>query len=110
MTQHHRQVAYDAAIAPFRHDLPLGMSRTEVKQYLDSKGIDYISAGYGPDAETYTIEIGEEPGSLVCESWKVYIALEFQPSDKTTDSRDRREACEADKLTDIHIRKIGTCL
>lgn len=73
------------------------MDRADVRKYLDSQAVAYHAVRYGGnDADTYEIKIAEEPShSLVCEKWIVYIALEFTA---------------ADKLRDLHIRKIGTCL
>ena len=63
-----REVAYRAAIAPFERDLRLGMNRAEVQSYLASRKVVYHPVRYGgSDADTYEIEIGEEPGSLFCE-------------------------------------------
>jgi hypothetical protein len=91
-----REAAYRAAIAPFERDLRLGVDRAEVQTYLASRKVDYHPVRYGgSDADTYEIKIGEEPGSLVCEHWTVYIALEFSA---------------ADKLREVHVRKVGTCL
>jgi hypothetical protein len=73
------------------------MNRVEIEKYLDSKAVAYhrVRDG-GSDADTDEIKIAEEPSySLVCEEWTVYIALEFTA---------------ADKLRDLHIRKVGTCL
>jgi len=96
VTQARREATYHAAIAPLKSGLPVGMDRAEVKKYLDSHRVDYHAARYGGrDEDTYEIKIGEEPGNLVCERWTVYIALEFNA---------------ADKLREVHIRKIGTCL
>jgi hypothetical protein len=98
--QTRREVAYRAAIAPFQRDLHLGMSRTDVRQYLDARAVQYHRVQYGGDeAATYQIKVGEEPAglfsSLVCDPWAVYIALEFSADDT---------------LRDIHIKKVGTCL
>ena len=97
VTQARRDASYRAAIAPSQRDLHLGMDTADVRKYLDSRAVAYHSVrDGGSDADTYQIKIAEEPShSLVCENWNVYIALEFTP---------------ADKLRDLHIRKIGTCL
>jgi hypothetical protein len=96
VTQARREATYHAAISPFESSLPVGIDRAEVKKYLDSHRVDYHAVRYGgSDADTYEIKIGEEPGSLACERWTVYIALEFDA---------------ADKLRKVHIRKVGTCL
>jgi len=97
VTQSRRDASYRAAIAPFQRDLNLGMDRADVRKYLDSHAVAYHAVRYGGnDADTYEIKIAEEPShSLACEKWIVYIALEFTATDK---------------LRDLHIRKIGTCL
>ena len=96
ITQARRDASYQIAIALYKRDLPIGMDRTEVKNYLNSHSIICNTVRYGgADGDTCEIKIGEEPGGIFCDPWTVYIALEFSP---------------ADKLRDIHIRKIGTCV
>jgi hypothetical protein len=96
ITEARREASYRAAMTPFERDLRVGMDRAEVQTYLDSRRVDYHRVRYGGnDADTYEIKIAQEPDSLICEHWTVYVALEFSP---------------ADKLREIHIRKIGTCL
>jgi hypothetical protein len=96
ITQARREATYRSAIAPFQRDLRVGMGKTAVQKYLDSRRVSYRAVGFaGNDADTYEIKIGEEPGSFVCDPWNVYIALEFSPTDK---------------LREVHIKKIGTCL
>jgi hypothetical protein len=95
--QARREASYRIAVASFQRDLHIGTDRADVQQYLHSRKVDYHVVRYGGnDADTYEIKIGEEPAnSLVCEDWDVYVALEFTASDK---------------LREIHVRKIGTCL
>ncbi len=96
IAQNRREASYRAMMTPFERDLHIGMDRAEVQMYLDSRRIDYHRVRYGGnDADTYEIKIGHEPDSLMCEHWTVYVALEFSP---------------ADKLRDVHLRRIGTCL
>jgi hypothetical protein len=97
LNQARREASYRATVASFQRDLHIGTDRADVQQYLHSRKVDYHAVRYGGnDADAYEIKIGEEPSnSLVCENWDVYVALEFTA---------------ADKLRDIHVRKIGTCL
>src|SRR5579863_9345689 len=97
LNQARREASYRTAVASFQRDLHIGDDRAEVQQYLHSRKLDYHVVRYGGnDADTYEIKIGKEPSnSLVCEHWDVYVALEFTA---------------ADKLREIHVRKIGTCL
>ena len=95
-----REASYETKMLPFRRDLRLGMSKVDVQNYLHSRDVSCPTVHYGGrDGDTCEIEIGEEPAGLlegfVCEPWTVYLALELTG---------------ADKLRDIHIRKIGTCL
>ncbi len=96
MAQSRRESAYRAAIAQFQRDLPLGTPRDEVQKYLDSRNIRYFVAKRGGTrVEAYEIKIGEDPGGLVCEPWDVSVALEFGSSDA---------------LSQVHLRRSGTCL
>ena len=70
------------------------MDRIEVKKYLDSWQVDYSIVSYG-GSDTYEIKVGEEPSSLVCKHWTVYVALEFDTGDK---------------LREVHLRQKGICL
>jgi hypothetical protein len=92
-----RDASYGTALASYQRDLHIGADKADLQQYLHSRKLDYHAVRYGGnDADTYEIQIGVEPSnSLVCEDWDVYVALEFTA---------------ADKLREIHIRKIGTCL
>ena len=96
ITHLHREAAYHAAIAPFERDLTHGMSKASVEDYLRARNIEHntvqVGGSPGPRIE---VQIGEEPGSLVCAPWRVYAAFEFNSQDA---------------LTDIHIVKVGTCL
>lgn len=91
-----REASYRTAVAAFQRDLRIGADRVDVQQYLNSRKVDYHVRYGGNGAETYEIEIGEEPSdSLVCEDRDVSVTLEFTV---------------ADKLREIHVRKEGTCL
>jgi len=93
VTQAWRDAAYRAAMAPFQRDLRVGTSRADAEGYLHSHGVEYHATNFG---ETHLMQIGEEPpGNLWCEPSRVSIALEFG---------------SGDTLTEVQIRKIGTCL
>jgi len=96
-SQYRREAKYRAAIEKFQRDFPVGVGRPLVEAYLHLHGISYNITGDRPigAGDTYQIKIGEDPGSLVCDPWRVYVALEFD---------------SADKLQQIHIKKLGTCL
>ena len=95
LQQTRRDNAYRATLAQFELDVPRGTPRYEVRRFLRAKGLNYYSVHYtGQDEDTDEIVIGEDPSTLVCD-WTVYVAFEFTHDDR---------------LSDIHIRKIGTCL
>lgn len=97
VNQARRETSYRTAVSSFQRDLHMGMDRADAQKYLDSRRADYHSVGYGGgDVATYEVKLSEEPGnSLVCEGWGVYLALEL---------------AAAEKLREIHVRKIGTYL
>jgi len=99
-TQAKREASYRTALAPYKRDLTVGMDREQVIAYLRAHAVMCHTVRYGgSDGDTCEIEIAEEPVGLFerlfCESWTVYAAFEFT---------------SGDKLREIHIRKIGTCL
>ena len=92
--QARRDSAYQTAIAQFQRDLHIGMRQADVRHYLDLRHVEYYPVRIGGgDGPTYEIKVGEE-NDLICE-WNVDIALEFSSTDA---------------LTEIHIKKEGTCL
>ena len=96
ITQARREAAYQRTVAPFQHDLPIGETRATVENYLESRKVEYHWVRFGGDeADSYEIQIGTEPGGLFCKEWRVYVVLEFNA---------------ADKLKNIRIAKLGTCL
>jgi hypothetical protein len=92
-TQAHRDRTYREKLVPFQRDLHVGTTRLEVERYFHQHDLIYNAIDSG---DTYLIQIAEEPAwEPWCEPWMVNIAFEFDSSDR---------------LTDIHIRKFGTCL
>ncbi|HMK21804.1 MAG TPA: hypothetical protein VK466_05685 [Terriglobales bacterium] len=88
-----RDSAYREKMAPFRRDLHAGTARLEVERYFHQHDLIYNAIDEG---KTYLIQIAEEPSwEPWCEPWDVNVAFEFDSSDR---------------LTEIHIRKFGTCL
>jgi hypothetical protein len=110
VAQVRRETAYRAAIAQFRRDLSRGMARANVEKYLDSRRVEYHWVYDGGSAESYFVKIGEDPGSLVCNPWKVYIALNFDASDRLSGGGADFKLDPSDKLRDVQIKKMGTCL
>jgi len=69
---------------------------TEVSRYLDSNGMKCSALQEGENTNwRYQVKPGEDPGSLVCDHWSVYAAMEFTSSER---------------LTNIHLAKTGVCL
>jgi len=96
-----RDVAYQVVLAQFQRDLQLGMPRSGVKKYLDSRRVSYATYGNGD----LTHWIGQEPGDgFVCDRWNVYIDFHFSRV------QGELEPSEFDNLSSIAIQKIGHCL
>jgi hypothetical protein len=110
IAQARRESAYRAAIAPFQRDLSPGMARANVEKYLDSRGVEYHWVYDGGSADSYFVKIGEEAGSLVCRPWKIYIALDFDASDRLSGGGADFKLDPSDKLRDVQIKRLGTCL
>lgn len=91
--QARREAFYRTALLSYQRDLKNGMAREDLEKYLSLRHAKYNVASYGKGDLTYVIEIGEED-SLICE-WHVYVALEISP---------------VNTLSEVHVRKIGTCL
>ena len=105
-----RGAVYSAAIAPYRRDLPIGMTKADVGKYLDSRRVSYTAHYWGlrPDAGwSYAIKVAEEPAwRFPCTSWSVYIALDF----KSKTPQFARPNEPSDVLTEVHIKKLGNCM
>jgi hypothetical protein len=96
ITQARREAAYQRTVALYQHNLPVSTTKAQVENYLDSRQIQYNWVRFGGDeADSYEIQIGTERGGLVCEEWREYVVLEFNA---------------ADKLKNIRLAKLGTCL
>jgi hypothetical protein len=95
-----RDAAYQTVLAQSQRDLQLGMPRSGVKKYLDSKRALYVTDGNGD----ITQQIGQEPGDgLVCDRWSVYVDFHFNRA------QGELEPSEFDHLSSIAISKIGHC-
>ena len=91
-----REAEYQAAMAPFKRDLPVGTSRVDAEQYLNSRHIKYdrVRVG-GEEADRFQIQIATEPGGIVCGERRVYVAMDFTAQDK---------------LKEIRVTKWSTCV
>jgi hypothetical protein len=110
--QSRRETAYCAAIAPFRRDIAIGMTREEITKYLDSRNISYQRVYWGSkpsDGWSYAVKIGEEPGTIVCERWNVYVPLDFTSVGEAP-KFPPEEPLPSDVLAKVYVKKIGTCL
>jgi hypothetical protein len=99
--QAERDAAYQVLLAQFQRDLQLGIPRSGVKKYLDSRRVLYVTDGNGDIRQ----KIGEEPGDgFVCNRWNVYVNFHF------SSVQSELEPSEFDNLSSIAIQKIGHCL
>ena len=103
-----RNAAYAVAIEQYQRDLKVGMGRAQVKQFLESRRIEYeeaIFGGSGTNGWSYIIPLAREPANTFwCESWNVYVALNFDTAERHS------EPAPQDILNSISIHKVGKCL
>jgi hypothetical protein len=98
--QRQREAVYRGDLQQFQRGLRLGMPRSEVVSYLDSRLVDYSTINQSLD-----VKIGEDPGDgIVCRNWTVYVEMSFARLKGQVD------ASPLDNLDGISIRRIGTCL
>jgi hypothetical protein len=108
VSQARREATYRAAITAL--NLSPGETRANVEKYLEFRGLKYHTISGEGDAESYLVEIGEEPGGLVCKSWKVYISLDFDGSGKPSGRPSDLHLDPSDTLRDVRIKKMGVCV
>ena len=89
------------------------MQRSEVKNYLQSRHIQYseISTRGSGSAWSYFVNIGEEPGHFIfCNKWVMSVLMDFESSKgaKLPDPDDLEPPL--DTLRDIRLQKEGQCL
>lgn len=106
-----RDTAYAALLVPYRRDLRVGVTRAEVKKYLESRHIEYGEQCCGDDSSrgvwSYVVSIGQESADeWYCDRWLVFVSLEFIGSDRTPEMT----PLPTDRFKEVKIRKIGHCL
>ena len=106
-----RDTFYAKVLEGYRLDLQPGMTRSQIKKYLESRHVQYgpiLWRGSG-NAWSYEFKIGEDPGDgWVCDHWTVYIGLDFDsPVVETPETSD---GLPTDKLTKVELHKLGTCV
>jgi hypothetical protein len=96
-----RDAAYQTVLAQNQRDLHLGMPRSGVKKYFDSRRVPYVTDGNGDIRQ----QIAQEPGDgFACDRWSVYVDFHFSRV------QGELEPSEFDNLSSIAINKIGHCL
>ena len=98
--QVNRDAAYQVVLAQFQRDLQLGLPRSGVKKYLESKHVQYSDWDWHIGTK-----IGEDPGDgFTCDRWGVYVDFQFNHI------QGQLEPSEFDNLDSIAITRIGHCL
>ena len=91
-----RETAYKATLATYQQDLPVGTMQDVVKKYLDSRKVEYRRVEIGNQGPGFEVVIDNYPGDgLFCTEWTAYVVIMFG-----TDG----------KLSNLHLRRSGTCL
>lgn len=97
-TRSELEAGYQARLAQYQRDLPIGMRRSQVQAYLDSHGITYADW-----RGQINVDLGREPDVFPCNYWTVYVAFDFAMARKD-------EASADDLLRSISLKRIGHCL
>jgi hypothetical protein len=93
-------VGYEARVREYQRGLRIGMPRSEVTGYLESKKILYRQT-----QREIAVDLGREPGDgMVCDYWTAYVSMEFSHPEGQTD----RSA--TDILANVSLKKVGHCL
>lgn len=93
------ETKHQAQLVEYQRDLPIGTPRSEIRKYLDAHRIAYNEWRHGEIVAT----LGDEPDVGVCDSWRVYLSLEFVPQKES-------ETSPLDRLAQISLKRIGKCL
>lgn len=101
------EIKYKAQLIEYQRDLPIGMPRSEVRKYLDSHRIAYSEWRHGEIMAT----LGDEPDVGVCDSWRVYLSLEFiRQNSLELVPQNQSESSPSDRLARVSLNRIGHCL
>lgn len=93
-------VGYQAQVRQYQHDLRIGMPRSEVSTYLESKKILYRQT-----QREIVVDLGREPGNaVVCDYWTAYVSMEFNHP------QNQPEPSPIDILANVSLKKVGHCL
>jgi len=90
---------YQAQLLEYQHALRIGIPKAEVLEYLRNKKVPF-SDWRG----VLMVNLGREPDVFPCDSWTVYVSLEFGQS------QGRSEPSGEDPLEAISLKRIGHCL
>ena len=86
-----REAKYQAAISSYSHDLPQGVDRSVVKQYLEAHR---LRGQHDPQADPHNdifVLIGEDPAPWFCNHLFVFARLQFDDADKFRSASLKRE-------------------
>lgn len=109
-----REKTYQITLQRFRHDLPLGMMRKDVENYLRARDLAARQTccvdmkKYQKGTWDDFVKIGQEDAPWYCNSTEVYVGLQFTGPG---DSEGMWRANEQDKLEAVTlVRQFDRCL
>jgi hypothetical protein len=101
------EVKYQIQLVEYQRELPVGMPRSEVRKYLDAHRIAYNEWPHGE----IRAPLGDEPDFGVCDSWRVYLSLEFIPQNSLElVPQNQSWSSPLDRLAGVSLNRIGHCL
>jgi hypothetical protein len=106
-TKDHPVSAHEAVVDSFQKALPIGTSRADVEQYLESHGMKYSSAWEsGRNSWSDVVEAGKGSGvSAKCGTQSLLVSLEFDSSSPNASEKPR----PGDRLKRVVIANASSC-
>ena len=99
--------AVESSLLKYSHDLKPGLSRKDVRDYLQTQGITFRERCCDEPGSPFSVlvQVGEEDSPWYCSTWPDYVAFEF------TSGETHRSGIEApnseDVLKKIHVVSNG---
>jgi hypothetical protein len=106
-TKDHPVSAHEAVVDSFQKALPIGTSRADVEQYLESHAMKYSSTWeYGRNSWADVVEAGKGPDvNAKCGTQNLLVSLEFDSSSLNASEKPQ----PGDRLKRIIIANAGSC-
>jgi hypothetical protein len=98
--------AIHLALIHYEQNLKPGLSRKEVKDYLQAHGVEFGErcCNAPRDAFSILVRVGEEEVPWYCSSWPDYVSFEFIPTEA---QGPLSQPLNSDALKEVHLTSNG---